>query len=93
MDGLVSLLDQRHHDRVEVLVNILEDRCGLHGMRVTPYPHFSWQIAETFASDRLQDTMSRWAAEQEPFRIRTSGLGIFPGLNRSFTCRSSARNG
>lgn len=79
MDGLVSLLDQRHHDRIEVLFHLLQDRCGLVGMRSTPYPHFSWQLAESFNQSELPARMAEWAAAQQAFRIQTNGLGIFPG--------------
>jgi 2'-5' RNA ligase len=79
MDGLVSLLDQRHHDRVEVLFSLLEDRCGLRGIRMTPYPHFSWQVAESFDRQELPPAMTAWAQVQDPFFVHTSGMGIFSG--------------
>lgn len=77
MDGLVSLLDQRHHDRVEVLSGLLQDRCGLQDRRATPFPHFSWQVAESFDFPELPERMAEWAHEQAPFSVRTNGLGLF----------------
>ena len=61
MHGLVSLLDPEHYQQVENLWNELEEECGLEGIKVTPYPHFSWLIAEdfdweSFESEELRNT-------------------------------------
>jgi hypothetical protein len=48
MHGLVSLLDSNHFGMVEEFWLRLEKECGLSGVKVTPYPHFSWQIAQDY---------------------------------------------
>lgn len=79
MHGLVSLLPEHHYKRVEGIWQDLEDDFGLAGIRVTPYPHFSWQIAETYDVEALARIAQTIAAESRPFLVRTSGLGLFSG--------------
>jgi len=79
MHGLVSLLPSPYYERVETIWDRLEQRCGLTGIRVTPYPHFSWQIAEGYDFDRLEAAIQRVATRTEPFAVKTAGLGIFSG--------------
>ncbi len=81
MHGLVSLLPSPFYERVEALWDRLERRCGLNGIRVTPYPHFSWQIAEGYDFDRLEAAMQQVAAHTKLFAVKTAGLGIFSGEN------------
>ena len=42
MHGLVSLLDNKHCKKVEDIWEKLEKKHQLHGIAVTPFPHFSW---------------------------------------------------
>jgi 2'-5' RNA ligase len=79
MHGLVSLLPEPYYTRVTSIWSHLEDRCDLDGIKVTPFPHFSWQIGESYSSEALEQTMRKISAETRPFTIRTTGLGIFTG--------------
>ncbi len=79
MHGLVSLLDQTHYALVEEIWRELESDCGLKGIHVTPLPHFSWQIAEDYDWDTLEDTLQKIAVAAKPFTIRTAGLALFTG--------------
>jgi len=79
MDGLVSLLPQPHYDQVLGLWDEMEQKFGLRGIRVTPYRHFSWQIAECYDSPRLQTALEELAARSQPFSVETVGLGLFTG--------------
>jgi len=81
MHGLVSLLPSPCYERVESIWDRLAQRCGLTGIRVTPYPHFSWQIADEYGFDRLEAAIQRVAAHTKPFAVKTAGLGIFSGEN------------
>ncbi|NHJ86138.1 MAG: 2'-5' RNA ligase family protein, partial [Asgard group archaeon] len=49
------------------------------GISVTPFPHFSWQVAEDYKWDRLENELDKLAYEIPPFKISTAGLGIFTG--------------
>lgn len=81
MHGVVSLLDTAFYVQVEDLWKALENQCGLRGIRVTPYPHFSWQISEEYNWDAMPNILLDITRDLEPFTIRTSGLGIFSGEN------------
>lgn len=79
MHGLVSLLPEPYYHQVEDIWTELESEHGLRGIRVTPYPHFSWQIAAQYPFDALQSAMQAIAADTSPLQVRTTGLGIFTG--------------
>ena len=77
MHGLVSLLDEHHYKIVLNLWRELEDQFGLIGIKVTPYPHFSWQVAEDYTLDKIEKIIYKTTKKLKPFKIRTTGLGIF----------------
>ena len=79
MHGLVSLLDPEHYFQVEKIWNELESGCGLTGIKVTPYPHFSWLIAEDFDWALAETTLAKIAASAQPFTVHTTGLSLFTG--------------
>jgi 2'-5' RNA ligase len=79
MHGLVSLLAQPYYQKVQKIWDELEQECGLEGIRVTPYPHFSWQIAADYNLQKLGEVMENIAANTAPFSVLTTGLGIFTG--------------
>lgn len=81
MHGLVSLLDAPHYKLVEELWAELETECGLRGIHVTPLPHFSWQIAEDYDWHALEIALADLAQSLPTFRVRTSGLALFSGVN------------
>jgi len=79
MHGLVSLLEKKYYTEVENLWNELEDRFGLRGIKVTPYPHFSWFVVEKFNSKMLEQKMQELSKKLKPFILKTAGIGIFTG--------------
>ena len=79
MEGVVSLLDGHHEALVDALWSELERECGLRGVRATPFPHFSYQVAERYDREPLIAALARLAAEQPPFAVTTTGLGLFTG--------------
>ena len=79
MHGLVSLLPEPFYKQVEQIWQTLESAAGLNGIRVTPYPHFSWQIAEDYDLERLKPILERIASQTQPFAVHTSGIGLFSG--------------
>ncbi len=80
MHAVVSLLPQPYYSQVENIWNQLEDDYGLHGIRVTPFPHFSWQGAEEYDELSLEKVLNRIAERSTPFTVHTTGLGIFSGV-------------
>jgi 2'-5' RNA ligase len=81
MHGLVSLLDQKHTRQVEELWNMLDEKCGLTGIQVTPFPHFSWLIASDFDWTALENALQNITSNASPFTVHTTGLGLFSGVN------------
>jgi 2'-5' RNA ligase len=65
---------------VEELWHRLEKECGLTGVKVTPYPHFSWQIAVDYPEPDTEMAVRSIAGQTKSFKIYTGGLGIFSGL-------------
>jgi hypothetical protein len=79
MHGVVSLLDNTHHQLVEDLWAELEQAFAVRGVYVTPYPHFSYHVARHYDIEALEPVLQRLAASSIPFRVQTTGLGIFTG--------------
>jgi 2'-5' RNA ligase len=81
MHGLVSLLPTPYYQEVEKIWGELEEEFGLTGIKVTPYPHFSWNIAEEFDIESLKSTLLAITENLHPVEIRTTGIGLFTGSN------------
>ncbi len=81
MHGIVSLLPQPYYKNVESLWDELENQFGLKEIRVTPFPHFSWQIGEEYDLSALALVLSTVAKQTKPFPVTTTGIGIFSGTN------------
>lgn len=79
MHGVATILPQPFHRMVEDIWDELETRHGLSGIRVTPYPHFSWQIGEEYDQEKMSKALSQIAARTKPFTVFTTGLGLFTG--------------
>jgi 2'-5' RNA ligase len=77
--AVVSLLDPVHTAKVERIWDDLRKHLGLSGVLVTPWPHFSYQVATGYSNRaELEALLQQFAAQTAPFAIRTSGLGSFP---------------
>jgi hypothetical protein len=79
MHGIVSLLPQPFYRQVEELWDELENQFGLKGIRITPFPHFSWQIAEEYPCRELEEAMNEIGRHIAPITVRATGLGLFSG--------------
>jgi 2'-5' RNA ligase len=64
---------------VQSLWDELEVGCGLTGIKITPIPHFSWQIAEDYNFPELQHALTELGASLPPCVVHTTGLGVFSG--------------
>lgn len=80
MHGIITLLDPTHYSKVENVWQDLEQHCGLRGVRITPIPHFSWQIAEEYDLQTIRPILREICASTTPFTVLTTGLGIFSGM-------------
>ncbi len=79
MFGVVSLLDPPATEKVHAAWSKLEHDFGTRGVRIIPYPHFSYQIARGYDRSAVERTLVRLAGEIAPFEITTSGIATFPG--------------
>ncbi|HLJ35402.1 MAG TPA: 2'-5' RNA ligase family protein [Ktedonobacteraceae bacterium] len=79
MNGIVSLLDDHHYQLVENLWAELEREFSVRGVYVTPYPHFSYQVAAQYNVEQLEPILSNIAENSTPFHVVCGGLGIFTG--------------
>jgi 2'-5' RNA ligase len=79
MEGIVSLLDEEHSHLTESLWSELESEFGLRGIYITPFPHFSYHVAQGYDKDELGPILQRVAKHTQVFQIQASGLGIFAG--------------
>lgn len=79
MHGVVSLLDEQHYEQVEQLWSELESTFRVHKLCNTPFPHFSYHVAQHYDLNKLESILRKTAAVMQPFRVRTSGLAVFTG--------------
>ncbi len=79
MDAIVSLLDEVHCRRLELLWDELRDRFGLTTGFATRYPHFSYLSAENITHESIDFLLEPLANEARPLTVTTAGLGYFPG--------------
>ena len=79
MEAVVSLLEATAYSRIEAMWRVLELKCGLRGIKITPLPHFSWHVAEEYDPALVGVTLEAMIGRSHPFTVQTSGLGIFTG--------------
>jgi 2'-5' RNA ligase len=79
MNGIASLLNDPHKTQIEAIWQELEEKCGLIGVRVTPLPHFSYQVVEAYNQPQLEQILQEIAHKAQPFMVHTTGLGMFTG--------------
>jgi 2'-5' RNA ligase len=81
MPGLVSLLPQPYYDQTIAFWDELEANFGLKGIRITPLPHFSWQVGEEYAEESVLKAMEAIAEDTKPFEVRVKGVESFISEN------------
>ncbi len=79
MNGIASLLDDTANAHVERIWQELESRCGLKGIRMTPFPHVTWQVTGGYDLAKLEQVLHDITKNIHPFIIHTDGIGIFTG--------------
>lgn len=79
MVAVVSLLDAKHSEIVNDIINDLEETFGLRGVKITADPHITWVICEVEKLAELKTYLKRVAGETNIITVNTTGLGIFPG--------------
>jgi len=79
VQALVAMLDDAHTARVKEIWSRLDVGCGLQAIYATPYPHFSFHIAERYDLDQIDADIKRIVGSIPPFKVRTTGMSVFTG--------------
>ncbi len=79
MVAVVSLLDAEHSQIVNEIIDDLERIFGLSGVKITADPHITWLICEVEKLAHLKNYLSEIAGQTKSVKVKTTGLGIFPG--------------
>lgn len=77
MITIATLLEMKANKETETTWNWLEAECGLMGVKLTPTPHFSWQVAENYDFPEIESRLQKRCSEIDPFIVKGVGLGIF----------------
>jgi 2'-5' RNA ligase len=81
MFAIVSLLDTQADERVRAIHAQLMAECGLQGIRLFPYPHFSWLGGEWCHLEQVETITAQLAGAIAPLMVTTNGLGLFTGAS------------
>jgi len=79
MFAIATLLDPYSDSLTRNFWQLLEKDCGLAGINTTPLPHFSWQGADDYSVDEVEQNLNEITSQLAPFSVRTAGLGLFTG--------------
>jgi len=71
MQAVISLLPEPCNTQVEQIWDSLEDHFGLNYVRVTPIPHFTWQLGEGYQQEDVIACLHDLTLRLEPFEICT----------------------
>jgi hypothetical protein len=77
--GIVALLDEEHELIMKNLWQELETDFGIKHPYENPIPHITHIQAHKIKERALEEALEKFAAMQEPYLVRTAGLGIFTG--------------
>ena len=78
-NGVVSLLDGPATEAVRAIWKELDERLGLRGISVMPYPHFSYHIAGGYDRVPLEEALESHARRTGPFPVQLTGVETFSG--------------
>ncbi len=79
MDGIVSFLDSKHNQLIEELWAELKQEFSVYGVYITPYPHFSYHVAQDYDVDKVEPVLQRITSNITTFKVRTTSM---EGLHR-----------
>ena len=79
MQAVISLLPEPYNSQVEKIWDSLENHFGLKFVRITPIPHFTWQLGEGYQDEDVISRLHELTLRLEPFEVRTQGLNHFSG--------------
>ena len=78
---LASVLDVESQNKIRETWKWLEENCSLSGIKLTPLPHISWQVTDSYDLKKLEKCIDKFSSRTKPFCVNTAGLGVFTGTN------------
>ncbi|OON68528.1 2'-5' RNA ligase family protein [Hymenobacter sp. CRA2] len=81
MLAITSLLNPQNAQRINGIIQSLEDEFGLDDVQATPDPHITYLLAGVSKHEPLKQVLEDIATTTVPFEAHTTGLGLFPGPN------------
>ena len=79
MYTIASIFDPESDQKIHTLWQLLDSKCSLKGIQLTPLPHISWQTSEDYDLDQVHSALTRFSTRQKSVLVRSTGLGIFTG--------------
>jgi len=79
MQAVISLIPEPYTTRIKQIWDTLQEHFGLKYIRITPIPHFTWQLGEGYREEDVIPLLHEFTLRLEPFEIRTQGLNHFAG--------------
>jgi hypothetical protein len=77
--GIAALLDETGTEFIQSIWHDFEREFGIKHPFANPVPHITHIQAEEIRQDDLQTALTSFAANQAPYTLHASGLGIFTG--------------
>ena len=77
MIAIASILDTNASNKTRELWKWLNEKCSYSDIKLTQTPHLSWQTADDYDLEAVQDKIEKIVKKVKPFSFSTSGLGIF----------------
>lgn len=80
VSAIATVLLPPFGDRIRAMWRDFHENCHVQlTIASDPIPHFSWQGAERYDDEALDDILSNIASQTAPFSVKTSGIGLFTG--------------
>jgi 2'-5' RNA ligase len=79
MLAITSLLDTKHCDLVNTIIQDFEKEFGLKQVQATPMPHITFLVAQTYNLPLVKSYLRRLCSSLRPLHGYTTGIGVFPG--------------
>ena len=79
MPGIIFLLDEANHARVEGLWDQMEREFGVAKGFPGALPHLTVHLAGAYEMEATRMVVDAFSKRQAPFEAETSGLGVFTG--------------
>ncbi len=77
--GIITILEKSENPRVFRTWTDLVKSCQLPGELLSPVPHFTWHVAESYQHPEVIRILEDFSRKRKPFRVQATGLGLFTG--------------